>query len=76
VTIAIAYNSNALGSKVELVAGGRTQTRWIYSGGSFVSASAQVAHFEGEADQHSRLPSSWLADAVTKAFQPIYASWR
>jgi hypothetical protein len=35
----------ALGSRVELFAGGRRQTRWIYSGGSFVSASAQVAHF-------------------------------
>jgi len=35
----------ALGSKVELFAGGGRQTRWIYSGGSFVSASAQVAHF-------------------------------
>jgi len=35
----------ALGSKVELTAGGVRQTRWIYSGGSFVSAPAQVAHF-------------------------------
>jgi hypothetical protein len=35
----------ALGSRVELFAGGARQTRWIYSGGSFVSASAQVAHF-------------------------------
>jgi hypothetical protein len=34
-----------LGSRIELTAGGTRQTRWIYSGGSFVSASAQVAHF-------------------------------
>ena len=27
----------------------------------------QVAHLEGGADQHSRLPSSWLADALTTA---------
>ena len=35
----------ALGSRIELHAGGARQTRWIYSGGSFVSASAQHAHF-------------------------------
>ncbi len=35
----------ALGSRIELRAGGRLQTRWIYSGGSFVSASARYAHF-------------------------------
>ncbi len=35
----------ALGSRIELIAGGARQTRWIYSGGSFVSASAQYAHF-------------------------------
>ena len=35
----------SLGSRIELDAGGARQTRWIYSGGSFVSASAQYAHF-------------------------------
>ena len=35
----------APGSRVEVSAGAWTQTRWIYSGGSFASASAQVAHF-------------------------------
>ncbi|MSR63948.1 MAG: CRTAC1 family protein [Planctomycetes bacterium] len=35
----------SLGSRIELWAGGVRQTRWIYSGGSFVSASAQYAHF-------------------------------
>ena len=41
----VALEPVALGSKVELDAGGVRQTRWIYSGGSFVSSSAQVAHF-------------------------------
>jgi hypothetical protein len=41
----VALEPAALGSKIELLAGGRRQTRWIYSGGSFVSASAQYAHF-------------------------------
>jgi len=36
---------SALGSRIELTAGTTRQTRWIYSGGSFVSASAQYAHF-------------------------------
>ena len=35
----------SLGSKIELEAGGTRQTRWIYSGGTFVSASARYAHF-------------------------------
>lgn len=35
----------ALGSRIELWAGRARQVRWIYSGGSFVSASAQYAHF-------------------------------
>jgi hypothetical protein len=35
----------ALGSKIEVDVGGDHQTRWISSGGSFVSASAQYAHF-------------------------------
>jgi hypothetical protein len=34
-----------LGTRIELSAGDTCQTRWIYSGGSFASASAQVAHF-------------------------------
>lgn len=35
----------ALGSRIDLEVDGTRQTRWIYSGGSFVSASAQYAHF-------------------------------
>lgn len=41
----VALAPQALGSRIELLAGGTRQTRWIHSGGSFVSASAQVAHF-------------------------------
>jgi hypothetical protein len=36
---------NALGSRIKLSAGELTQTRWVYSGGSFLSASARAAHF-------------------------------
>ncbi|HEX6882425.1 MAG TPA: CRTAC1 family protein, partial [Planctomycetota bacterium] len=43
--LVVALEPPALGSRVELSAGGRRQTRWIHSGGSFVSASAQEAHF-------------------------------
>jgi hypothetical protein len=43
--LVVALEPQALGSRIELDAGGRRQTRWIYSGGSFVSASAQEAHF-------------------------------
>jgi hypothetical protein len=35
----------ALGSRIELRAGATRQTRWIHSGGSFLSASARYAHF-------------------------------
>jgi hypothetical protein len=41
----VALEPRSLGSRIELRAGGQRQTRWIVSGGSFVSASAQVAHF-------------------------------
>jgi hypothetical protein len=43
--LVVALEPTALGARLELRAGGRTQTRWIWSGGSFVSASAQEAHF-------------------------------
>jgi len=43
--LVVALEPAVLGSTVELVAGGTTQTRWIHSGGSFVSASAQEAYF-------------------------------
>lgn len=41
----VSLSPTSLGAKVELIAGDDTQTRWIYSGGSFVSASAQEACF-------------------------------
>jgi len=40
-----ARNRRGLGSCVELTVGGVTRTRWIVSGGSFLSASEAVAHF-------------------------------
>jgi hypothetical protein len=36
---------NALGSRIKLSAGELKQTRWVYSGGSFLSSSARAAHF-------------------------------
>ncbi len=35
----------SLGSRIEMRTSDNLQTRWIYSGGSFASASAQYAHF-------------------------------
>jgi len=43
--LVVALEPQALGSRVELIRGAVRQTRWIHSGGSFISASAQVAHF-------------------------------
>jgi len=41
----VELSPTALGSRIDLQAGEARQTRWIYSGGSFVFASAQYAHF-------------------------------
>ena len=38
-------NHRALGSRVEITYDGRTQRRWIFSGGDYQSASAHYAHF-------------------------------
>jgi hypothetical protein len=38
-------NRHGIGSRVVLRQGGTTQTRWIFGGGTFQSASAPVAHF-------------------------------
>ncbi|MEZ6015568.1 MAG: CRTAC1 family protein [Planctomycetota bacterium] len=43
--LSVALEPTALGSRVELTVDGARQTRWIHSGGSFASASAQVAYF-------------------------------
>lgn len=43
--LVVALEPTVLGTRLELTAGGQRYTRWIYSGGSFVSASAQEAHF-------------------------------
>lgn len=38
-------NQRGLGAKLTLRAGGATQTRWIFSGGSYQAASSTTAHF-------------------------------
>ena len=38
-------NRHGIGSRIVLRQGTTTQTRWIFGGGSFQSASAPVAHF-------------------------------
>ena len=43
--LVVAPEPVSLGARVELSFGDSRQTRWIYSGGSFVSASAQEAYF-------------------------------
>lgn len=43
--LVVAPEPRAPGTKLELTTAGRRQTRWIVSGGSFVSQSAQEAHF-------------------------------
>jgi hypothetical protein len=43
--LVVATEPTVLGTRIELSAGDTRQTRWIHSGGSFASASAQVAHF-------------------------------
>jgi hypothetical protein len=43
--LVVALEPATPGAKLELTAAGRRMTRWIYSGGSFVSQSAQEAHF-------------------------------
>jgi hypothetical protein len=58
--LSVEFVPHALGSRVELTAGTTRQTRWIYSGGSFVSASAPVAHFGLSAEYaHADLRITW-----------------
>jgi hypothetical protein len=43
--LVVALQGVGLGSRIELITSSRVQTRWIYSGGSFASASEPIAHF-------------------------------
>jgi hypothetical protein len=55
-----APGASTLGSRIQLIGADLTQTRWIYSGGSFASASAQEAHFGlGTGEDKASLVVTW-----------------
>lgn len=55
-----APNTDAIGAKVELQAGGLVQTRWIDGGQSYMSVSERVAHFGlGAAESVDSLAVTW-----------------
>jgi len=61
-------NRRGIGAVIEHVCGDHTQTRWLYSGGSFQSSNAPYVHFgiPGEwraADTSSSLKITWPAPA-------------
>ncbi|MFT7667474.1 MAG: hypothetical protein ACI8X5_000153 [Planctomycetota bacterium] len=65
--LAVELQGQGLGSRVELIADGKTQTRWIYSGGSFASASEQAVYFgleEPQAPMTVRV--TWADGSVTE----------
>ena len=59
-------NRHGLGSRVVLRQGSATQTRWIFSGGSFQAASAAYAHFGLPTADPVRLEVTW-SDGVRQA---------
>ena len=64
-------DSQALGTRLELVTGDLRQRRWIYGGGSFVSASAQAAYFGLPDDETpSTLHIRW-PDGATEVVEDI-----
>ena len=63
-------NRHALGSRVVLRQGGTVQTRWIFSGGSFQSASAAYAHFGLPAQDEASLDITW-SDGVTQKLEHV-----
>jgi enediyne biosynthesis protein E4 len=52
-------NRHGLGSRVVLSQGAASQTRWVFSGGSFQAASAAYAHFGLPAAGPVRLEVTW-----------------
>jgi len=52
-------NRHGLGSKLVLRRGDATDTRWIFSGGSFQAASAPYAHFGLASDREVSLDVTW-----------------
>jgi len=63
-------NRHGLGSRVVLRQGAATQTRWIFSGGSFQAASAAYAHFGLPTADPVRLEVTW-SDGVRQALEDV-----
>jgi len=63
-------NRHGLGSRVVLRQGSATQTRWIFSGGSFQAASAAYAHFGLPTAAPVRLEVTW-SDGVRQAVEDV-----
>jgi len=63
-------NRHGLGSRVVLRQGSATQTRWIFSGGSFQAASAAYAHFGLPTADPVRLEVTW-SDGVRQAVEDV-----
>ena len=63
-------NRHGLGSRVVLRQGAATQTRWIFSGGSFQAASAAYAHFGLPTADPVRLEVTW-SDGVRQAVEDV-----
>jgi hypothetical protein len=57
-------NRSAIGARVEVVAGGRTLTRWVHGGGSYLSAGdRRVLVGLGDAGQADRVTVTWPSGA-------------
>jgi hypothetical protein len=63
-------NRHGLGSRVVLRQGTATQTRWVFSGGSFQSASAAYAHFGLASGDPVQLEVTW-SDGVRQALPDV-----
>ncbi|MFT7485875.1 MAG: hypothetical protein ACI9F9_001727 [Candidatus Paceibacteria bacterium] len=65
--LVIRLEGGGIGSRVELFGEGTTQTRWIYSGASFASASEQAAHFGlGSSTALVKVHVTWPDGKVTR----------
>lgn len=70
-------NSKGVGSTIQLIADGRTQTSWIRAGGTSIAAGGpQLAHFGlGEACEAESLVVTW-PDGTSSSFGKIPANQR
>lgn len=67
----VAPNTDAIGAKVTLQAGGLTQTRWIDGGQSYLSVSERVAHFGlGAATSVDSLEVTWPDGTIQQVTVP------